>query len=50
MGAQGAELKGFSLKGSSEGESWTTALDLKGQCHEIFYLWFFFANNVSWPQ
>ncbi len=23
---------------------------LKGQCHEIFYLWFFSSNNFSWPQ
>jgi hypothetical protein len=23
---------------------------LKGQCHEIFHLWFFSSNNFSWPQ
>ncbi len=23
---------------------------LKGQCHEISYLWFFSSNNFSWPQ
>ncbi len=23
---------------------------IKGQCHEIFYLWFFSSNNFSWPQ
>jgi hypothetical protein len=23
---------------------------LKGQCHEIFYLWFFSSDNFSWPQ
>jgi hypothetical protein len=23
---------------------------LKGQCHQIFHLWFFSSNNFSWPQ
>ncbi len=23
---------------------------LKGQCHEIFYLWFFSSNSSSWAQ
>jgi hypothetical protein len=43
--------------GSLEEDNWPklserrgTKCDLKGQCHEIFYLRFFSSNNFSWPQ
>ncbi len=30
-------------------ESGFHILELKGQCHQIFHLWFFSSNNFSWP-